>query len=200
MAQKTKATKKPAAAGGTKKTVTKKTATPTKAKATKAVQSGPGPSTRQLKIGQKAPAFALPNQDGKIMRLSDFKGKKVVLYFYPKDDTPGCTKESCAFRDGLEEIHASGAVVLGISADSVDSHKKFVKKFNLNFPLLSDEKKTVVQAYGVWKEKSLYGRKFMGIERTTFIIDEQGKLDDIFSKVKVDGHLEEVLAELDVMP
>ncbi len=200
MAQNTKATKKPTPAGGTKKTATKKAATPTKAKTTKAVKSGPGPSTRELKIGQKAPAFALPNQDGKIMRLSDFKGKKVVLYFYPKDDTPGCTKESCAFRDGLDEIHASGAVVLGISGDSVDSHKKFVKKFNLNFPLLSDEKKTALQAYGVWKEKSLYGRKYMGIERTTFIIDEQGKLDDIFPKVKVDGHLEEVLAELDVMP
>ena len=200
MAQTTKATKKPTASGGAKKTVTKKSTTPTKAKTTKAVQSGPGRSTKELKIGQKAPAFALPNQDGKIMKLSDFKGKKVVLYFYPKDDTPGCTKESCAFRDGLDEIHASGAVVLGISGDSVDSHKKFVKKFNLNFPLLSDEKKTVLQAYGVWKEKSLYGRKFMGIERTTFIIDEQGKLDDIFQKVKVDGHLEEVLAELDVMP
>ena len=200
MAQNTKATKKPTPAGGTKKTATKKAATPTKAKTTKAVKSGPGPSTRELKIGQKAPAFALPNQDGKIMRLSDFKGKKVVLYFYPKDDTPGCTKESCAFRDGLDEIYASGAVVLGISGDSVDSHKKFVKKFNLNFPLLSDEKKTALQAYGVWKEKSLYGRKYMGIERTTFIIDEQGKLDDIFPKVKVDGHLEEVLAELDVMP
>lgn len=198
MAQKTKATKKPTPAGRTKKTVTKKAATPTKAKTTKA--SKPGPSTKELKIGQKAPAFALPNQDGKITRLSDFKGKKVVLYFYPKDDTPGCTKESCAFRDGLDEIHASGAVVLGISGDSVDSHKKFVKKFNLNFPLLSDETKTVLQAYGVWKEKSLYGRKYMGIERTTFIIDEQGKLDDIFPKVKVDGHLEEVLAELDVMP
>lgn len=206
MAQKTKATRKPAAAGGTKKTVTKKTTAPAKAKTTKATKPGPstklrtGPATNQVKIGQKAPAFSLPNQDGKIVRLSDFKGKKVVLYFYPKDDTPGCTKESCAFRDGLEEIHGSGAVVLGISADSVDSHKKFVKKYNLNFPLLSDEKKTVVQAYGVWKEKSLYGRKFMGIERTTFIIDEQGKLDDIFQKVKVDGHLEEVLAELDVMP
>ena len=198
MAQKSKATKKPAAAGGKKKAVTRKAATPTKAKATKTTK--PGPSIKQLKIGQKAPAFALPNQDGKITRLSDFKGKKIVLYFYPKDDTPGCTKESCAFRDGLDEIQASGAVVLGISGDSVDSHKKFVKKFNLNFPLLSDEKKTVLQAYGVWKEKSLYGRKFMGIERTTFIIDEQGKLDDIFQKVKVDGHLEEVLAELDVMP
>ena len=200
MAQRTKATKKPTASGGTQKTVTKKTTTPAKAKTKKAVQPPPGPSTKQVKIGQKAPAFSLPNQDGKIVRLSDFKGKKVVLYFYPKDDTPGCTKESCAFRDGLEEIHASDAVVLGVSADSVDSHKKFVKKYNLNFPLLSDEKKTVVQAYGVWKEKSLYGRKFMGIERTTFIIDEQGKLDDIFQKVKVDGHLEEVLAELDVMP
>ena len=100
----------------------------------------------------------------------------------------------------MEEINSSGADVKWVSADSVDSHKKFVKKYNLNFPLLSDEKKTVVQAYGVWKEKSLYGRKFMGIERTTFIIDEQGKLDDIFQKVKVDGHLEEVLAELDVMP
>ena len=200
MAQKTKATKKPTASGGAKKAVGKKSTTPTKAKTTKAVKSSPGPSTRQIKIGQKAPAFSLPNQDGKLVRLADFKGKKVVLYFYPKDDTPGCTKESCAFRDGLEEIHASGAVVLGISADSVDSHKKFVKKYNLNFPLLSDETKTVVQAYGVWKEKSLYGRKFMGIERTTFIIDEQGKLDDIFQKVKVDGHLEEVLAELDVMP
>ncbi len=200
MAERTKATKKPTASGRTKKVAAKKTTAPAKAKTKKAVQASPGPSTKQVKIGQKAPAFSLPNQDGKLVRLSDFKGKKVVLYFYPKDDTPGCTKESCAFRDGLEEIHASGAVVLGISADSVDSHKKFVKKFNLNFPLLSDEKKTVVQAYGVWKEKSLYGRKFMGIERTTFIIDEQGKLDDIFPKVKVDGHLEEVLAELDVMP
>ena len=198
MARKIKATEKPTAAGGRKKTVTKKTATPTKAKTTKAAK--PGPSTRQLKIGQKAPAFSLPNQDGKLVRLADFKGKKVVLYFYPKDDTPGCTKESCTLRDGLDEIQDSGAVVLGISGDSVDSHKKFAKKFNLNFPLLSDEKKAVLQAYGVWKEKSLYGRKFMGIERTTFIIDEHGKLDDIFRKVKVDGHLEEVLAELDVMP
>ena len=200
MVQKTKATKKPTASGGTKKTVRTKSTTPTKANATKAVQSGSDGSTGPLKVGQQAPPFSLPNQDGKIMRLSDFKGKKVVLYFYPKDDTPGCTKESCAFRDGLDEIHASGAVVLGISGDSVDSHKKFAKKFDLNFPLLSDDQKTVLQAYGVWKEKSLYGRKFMGIERTTFIIDEQGKLDDIFQKVKVDGHLEEVLAELDVMP
>lgn len=202
MAHKTKATNKPTASEGTKKPITEQSTTPTsrQAKKTKAVKSVPGRSTVQVKIGQKAPAFSLPNQEGKIMRLSDFKGKKVVLYFYPKDDTPGCTKESCAFRDGLDEIHTSGAVVLGVSGDSVESHKKFTKKFNLNFPLLSDEKKTMLQAYGVWKEKSLYGRKFMGIERTTFIIDEQGKIDDIFQKVKVNGHLEEVLAELDVMP
>ena len=123
-----------------------------------------------------------------------------MLYFYPKDDTPGCTKESCAFRDGIDEIQGIGAEVLGVSGDSVESHKKFAKKFNLNFPLISDESKKMLQAYGVWKEKSLYGRKFMGIERTTFIIDENGKIDDIFHKVKVDGHLEEVLSELDVMP
>lgn len=202
MTRKPKQTNNATASGRTKKTTTKTSSALTKRKAsgTTKAKSLPKSSTAQVKIGQKAPDFSLLNQDGKITRLSDFKGKKVVLYFYPKDDTPGCTKESCAFRDGLDEIHASGAVVLGVSGDSVESHKKFAKKFNLNFPLLSDEKKTTLQAYGVWKEKSLYGRKFMGIERTTFIVDEQGKIDDIFQKVKVDGHLEEVLAELDVMP
>ena len=202
MVRKTKATKKATASGATKKAPTKKAAVPStsKSKKTKVTKAVPGPSTVQLKAGQKAPAFSLPNQDGNLVSLSQFKGKKVVLYFYPKDDTPGCTKESCAFRDGMDEIRESGAVVLGVSGDSVDSHKKFAKKFNLNFPLLSDERKTVLQEYGVWKEKSLYGRKFMGIERTTFIIDEQGKIDDIFQKVKVDRHLEEVLGELDIMP
>lgn len=202
MVQKPKVTKKATASGATKKTPTKKAATSStsKSKKTKVAKAVPGPSTVQLKAGQKAPAFSLPNQDGNVVSLSQFKGKKVVLYFYPKDDTPGCTKESCAFRDGMDEIRESGAVVLGVSGDSVDSHKKFAKKFNLNFPLLSDERKTMLQAYGVWKEKSLYGRKFMGIERTTFIIDEQGRIDDIFQKVKVDGHLEEVLGELDIMP
>ena len=151
----------PSGSRGTKKTVTRKAATPTKAKTTKAVKSGPGPSTKQLKIGQKAPAFALPNQDGKIMRLSDFKGKKVVLYFYPKDDTRVVPKSPAPFVTAWKNScqRCGGA---GISADSVDSHKKFVKKFNLNFPLLSDEKKTVVQAYGVWKEKSLYGPEIHG--------------------------------------
>ena len=184
-----------------KKTTTKKVMTAKKvAKPTKATKAIPPASTVELKIGQKAPGFSLPNQDGKIVSLSDYKGKKVVLYFYPKDDTPGCTKESCAFRDGIDEIQGSGADVLGVSGDSVESHKRFVKKYNLNFPLVSDESKKMIRAYGVWKEKSLYGRKYMGIERTTFIIDENGKIDDIFHKVKVDGHLEEVLGELDVMP
>ncbi len=202
MISKRKTTKKPVSGGRTKKTATKRsTAAPIRpAKRATAVKAVPGPSTVVLKVGQKAPAFSLPNQDGDILRLSDFAGKKVVLYCYPKDDTPGCTKESCDFRDGLEEMQGHGAVVLGISGDSVASHKRFTKKFALNFPLLSDEQKTTLRAYGVWKEKSLYGRKFLGIERTTFIINEQGKIDDIFHKVKVTGHLEEVLAELDVMP
>ncbi|MEC4674565.1 MAG: peroxiredoxin, partial [Nitrospirota bacterium] len=119
---------------------------------------------------------------------------------YPKDDTPGCTKESCAFRDGLDEILENGAIVVGVSPDSVASHKKFAKKFDLNFPLLSDESKSMLEAYGVWKQKSMYGRSYMGVERTTFIISPDGKIDEIFSKVKVDNHLEEVLGELDVMP
>ena len=173
-----------------------KQATTTVVKPTKAITSIPNPSPVQLKIGQKAPAFSLPTQDGTLVRLSDYKGKKVVLYFYPKDDTPGCTKESCAFQEGIDKIHRLGADVLGMSGDSVDSHKKFAKKYHLSFPLLSDECKTTLQAYGVWKEKSLYGRTFMGIERTTIFIDEQGKIADIFPKVKVTGHVEDVLGKL----
>ena len=149
-----------------------------------------------LKMGQKAPDFAAMNDKGEKVKLADLKGKKVVLYFYPKDDTPGCTTEACAFRDGIDEIKARGAVVLGVSADSVDSHKKFKSKFDLNFPLLADGDKKVIEAYGVWKEKSMYGRKYMGIERTTFIIDEQGKIAHIFPKVKVAQHYDEVLEAL----
>ena len=152
-----------------------------------------------LKVGQKAPPFSLLDAHGQKVKLSDFQGKKVVLYFYPKDDTPGCTKEACAFRDSIEDLRDSGAVVLGVSADSVESHKKFSTKYELNFPLLSDSNKEALQAYGVWKEKSLYGRKFMGIERTTFVIDEKGKIGHIFPKVKVDGHLEDVLGELELL-
>lgn len=149
-----------------------------------------------LAVGSPAPAFSLPDETGKIINLSDFQGNKVVLYFYPKDDTPGCTKEACAFRDGIQEIRTKGAVVLGVSADSVGSHRKFSDKFQLNFPLLSDEMKAMLNAYGVWKEKSMYGKKFMGIERTTVLINEDGTIGRIFPKVKVDGHFWEVLEAL----
>ncbi len=150
----------------------------------------------QLTVGQPAPDFTLPNDEGQLVSLADFRGKKVVLYFYPEDDTPGCTKEACSFRDGLGDVQQHGAVVLGVSADSADSHVKFKQKYHLNFPLLSDVEKKVINAYGVWQEKSMFGRKYMGIVRTTFIIDETGKIAKIFSKVKVDGHLDEVLAAL----
>lgn len=149
-----------------------------------------------LKIGDAAPDFSLLGSDGKTYSLKDFKGKKVVLYFYPKDDTSGCTAEACSFRDNLSAIKKKDAVVIGVSADSVESHTKFIDKYDLNFTLLSDENKTVLKKYGVWKEKSMYGRKYMGIERTTFIINEHGKISHIFPKVKVNGHTEEVLTAL----
>ena len=150
----------------------------------------------KTKIGGKAPAFTVFGDDGKKVSLSDFKGKKVVLYFYPKDNTPGCTRESCAFRDNLTEIKRKGGIVLGASTDSVASHKGFKQKHGLNFPLLSDPDKKVANAYGVWKQKSLYGQKYMGLERTTFLINEEGKVSKVFPKVQVDGHLDEVLAAL----
>jgi len=149
-----------------------------------------------LKVGQKAPDFTVLNDKGEKVKLSDLKGKKVDQYFYPTDDTSGCTKEACAFRDGIDQIKKRGAVVLGVSADSVESHQKFKNKFDLNFPLLADTDKKIVEAYGTWKEKSMYGKKYMGIERTTFIIDEQGKISHIFPKVKVDEHYDEVLEAL----
>ena len=149
-----------------------------------------------LEVGKKAPDFKLKDQDGKTVSLSDFKGKDVVLYFYPKDDTPGCTKEACSFRDELPRFDKIDAVILGVSPDSVDSHKKFAEKFELPFTLLSDENKKVVEAYDVWKEKNNYGKKYMGVERTTYVIDKEGKIKKIFNKVKVDGHSEEVMEAL----
>jgi thioredoxin-dependent peroxiredoxin len=149
-----------------------------------------------LQVGDKAPSFSLLDDSGRTVSLSDYKGKKVVLYFYPKDSTPGCTTESCDFRDNLSRIGKAKGVVLGVSADSVASHKKFKEKQALNFPLLSDPEHKALSAYGVWQEKSLYGRKFMGIVRTTFIIDEAGKILKVFPKVKVAGHVDEVLASL----
>ena len=150
-----------------------------------------------MKVGQKAPDFSVKDDAGKTVKLSDLKGKKVVLYFYPKDDTPGCTTEACNFRDGIAAIKKLGAVVLGVSADSVESHQKFKKKFDLNFPLLADTDREIIEAYDVWKEKSMYGRKYMGIERTTFIIGKDGKITHIFPKVKVAEHADEVLEALE---
>jgi len=149
-----------------------------------------------LAVGDPAPQFSLPDGEGKTVSLKELRGKKVVLYFYPKDDTSGCTKEACSFRDNLARVKKKGALLFGVSADSPASHRKFTEKFDLTFPLLSDEERSVIKAYGVWKEKSMYGRKYMGIERTTFIIDEKGKIAHIFSKVKVEGHTDEVLALL----
>lgn len=150
----------------------------------------------ELKAGDPAPEFRLKNDQGQEVSLSDFRGKKVVLYFYPKDDTPGCTREACSFRDGLAEIQMHGAAVLGVSADPVDSHQAFKQKYNLNFPLLSDVNKEVVRKYGVWKERSMYGRTFMGIERTSFLIGEDGQIARVFPKVNVEEHLGEVISAL----
>jgi peroxiredoxin Q/BCP len=149
-----------------------------------------------LKVGDLAPAFALPAAGGTTISLSDFRGKKVILYFYPKDDTSGCTKEACAFRDTISILKKKGVVIIGAGIDSVASHEKFTEKYKLPFPLISDEEKDLVKKYGVWKEKSMYGRKYMGIERTTFLIDEKGRIAHIFPKVKVDGHVDEILSVL----
>lgn len=151
---------------------------------------------RELKPGHKAPDFTLETGDGETVRLSDLRGKKVVLYFYPRDNTPGCTREACAFRDGMGKLRRLGATVLGVSTDSAASHKKFADKFDLNFPLLADTEKEVAIRYGAWQEKNMYGRKSMGIVRSTFVIDEDGKILKVFPRVKVDGHFDEVLEAL----
>jgi peroxiredoxin Q/BCP len=152
-----------------------------------------------LKAGDKAPAFSLKNGEGKTVKLSDYKGKRVVLYFYPKDNTPGCTKQACAFRDNSSKFAALNTQVLGVSTDSVESHVKFAEKFSLSFPLLSDPDHAVAEKYGVWKEKMNYGKKYLGLVRTTFIIDEAGKIAKVFNSVKVDGHEEKVLKALGEM-
>lgn len=156
------------------------------------------PKTQKVLVeGELAPDFELPNQDGKKIKLSQFKGKKhVVLYFYPKDLTPGCTTEACNFSEQLPRFSKEDSVILGVSLDDAASHQKFIQKHGLKFDLLSDLDKKVVNLYGVYGEKSLYGKKFMGITRATFVIDKQGKLKKIFPKVKVEGHWEEVLEAL----
>jgi peroxiredoxin Q/BCP len=151
----------------------------------------------RLEPGDKAPAFSLKDQDGKTVRLSQFKGSMVLLYFYPKADTPGCTKQSCAVRDAKKSLAKDGVTVLGISPDAPDAQKKFDAKFRLGFPLLADTEHAVAEAYGVWGEKSLYGRKFLGITRSAFVIDEKGKIARAKYGVKPDRTVEEALAALE---
>lgn len=147
-------------------------------------------------LNKKAPAFSLLDQNEKKQALKDYLGKKVLLYFYPKDDTPGCTTEACSFRDRLNELKPYKVQVLGVSCDDVKSHRKFAEKFGLNFPLLADTEKKVVEKYGVWGEKSMYGRKYMGIQRDSFLIDEKGKIIRHYEKVKPADHVDQVIADL----
>lgn len=149
-----------------------------------------------LETGTKAPDFSLPDQDGVMHSLSQYRGKKVILYFYPRDNTPGCTKQACGFRDLYPQFTEKGAVVLGVSKDSVASHKKFQEKNQLSFPILSDTELQVIQAYDVWKEKKLYGKVSMGVVRTTYLIDENGIISKAFGKVKAAQNPEQMLEEL----
>jgi peroxiredoxin Q/BCP len=152
--------------------------------------------TDWIEAGQRAPAFTLASDGGSKVRLADLRGRPVVLYFYPKDDTPGCTREACAFRDGRDQFRKLGAQVIGVSADSIESHGKFRDKFQLNFPLLVDADHKVAEKYGAWREKNMYGKKSMGIQRSTFLIDADGKVARVWKTVKVDGHDGQVLKAL----
>lgn len=153
-----------------------------------------------IEPGVKAPAFTATTDSGKKIKLSDFKGKLVVLYFYPKDDTPGCTKEACAFRDANDALQERGAVVLGVSPDDEKSHAKFRDKFSLNFPLLADPDHAIADAYGAWREKNMYGKKSMGVQRSTYLIDKDGKVAKVWKRVSVDGHDAAVLEAIDALP
>lgn len=150
-----------------------------------------------LEVGMKAPDFTLPDKDGNQVRLSDFKGKKVVLYFYPKDNTPGCTRQACAFAQNYSAFEEKGVVVIGVSKDSVASHAKFAEKHQLPFILLSDPELVAIQGYDVWKEKKLYGKVSMGVVRTTYIIDEEGIIEKVMPKVKPDTNANEILEWLE---
>ena len=149
-----------------------------------------------LEVGMEAPNFTLEDQSGQSVHLADYRGNVVVLYFYPKDSTPGCTKEACSFRDENATLADVGAVVLGVSRDSVNSHRRFADKYDLNFPLLADTDGEVCSAYGVLQEKTMFGKTGVGIVRTTYVIDQQGKVAKVFPKVKVDGHVDDVLASV----
>lgn len=149
----------------------------------------------KLKIGDQAPELGVPNQNGEVVNLADFKGKKIVLYFYPKDSTPGCTAESCNLRDNYQTLLDKGYDVLGVSPDSEKSHLRFIEKQNLPFDLLADTEKKVLEAYGAWGEKSMYGRTYMGVIRTTFVIDEEGKIAEIIEKVKTKDHTAQIISD-----
>lgn len=189
---KKKAVKKAVKKGTPKKAAAKKPA------AKKSDTKKSGAPAKSL-LGKAAPAFTMPTDDGDSISLKDLRGKRVVLYFYPKDDTPGCTVEACAFRDGVPHFSTSKAVVIGVSKDSVKSHQKFKAKYQLNFTLASDAETKVCEAYGVWTEKSMYGRTYMGIVRSTFIIDGNGVVRAEWRKVSVAGHAEEVAKALQVL-
>jgi peroxiredoxin Q/BCP len=146
-----------------------------------------------LEIGNKAPDFSGRDQNGKEISLSDYKGKRVALYFYTKDDTPGCTKQACSLRDGFSDLIKNNIEVIGVSADDAESHQKFIKKYNLPFPLIADTDMEIINKYGVYGEKNMYGKKYMGIKRTTFLINEDGKLTKIFKRVKTAEHSDEIL-------
>ncbi len=149
-----------------------------------------------LTEGDEAPAFNLPADDGSRVRLVDLRGRKVILYFYPKDDTPGCMTEACDFRDSISRVEEAGAVVLGVSPDPIRSHERFKRKYDLNFPLLADEDHSVAEAYGAWKEKSMFGRKYWGIERSTFLIDGEGVIERAWRRVSARGHADDVIQAL----
>ena len=149
----------------------------------------------KLNIGDEAPDFAIPDQDGIVHKLADYRGRKLIIYFYPKDDTPGCTAQACNLRDNYYDLRQKGYEIIGVSVDDEKSHQKFIQKFELPFTLLSDTNKTMVEAYGVWQEKSMYGRKYMGTMRYTFIIDENGIIQDIITKVDTKEHAAQLVKE-----
>ena len=151
---------------------------------------------KTLTVGTKVPDFALKDQNARLVRLSDFRGRKIILYFYVRDDTPGCTKQACDFRDGIRQIERKKTTVLGVSPDSVESHKRFVEKYHLPFPLLADENADLAKKFGVWGKKNMYGRTFLGIIRSTFIIDEAGSVEKEFRHVRAEGHFNRILEQI----
>jgi peroxiredoxin Q/BCP len=180
-----------------KKATKKAKATAKKASPKKAMSMKPMPKGgSELSIGAPAPDFQLQDQNGNTVHLGEFKGKSVVLYFYPKDMTPGCTQQACDFRDNFNRLQSKDVVVLGVSKDDIDLHKKFEAAYNLNFPLLADAEGKVCDAYGVIQEKNMYGKKYMGISRTTYLIDPDQKIKKVYPKVKVEGHVDEILKDI----